>query len=191
MIPLQNRSRGMVRHPPRPSEQAESGSGRFILEEDWSEAYDSSDGFGDAWRSIHEENSEWPQGFKLFRRKLYFHEKICVPEEKIHAVLTAHHNWVGHIGVNRLFLEVDRRYQLPTGQDLKKTLQAIKKNCLVCQACDRPNWSANGPLNMTLIPAQFMQSVCLYVFFLCLSHNGKEKPLMHLCYVSTDIVGGS
>ena len=163
VIPPQNRSRGTLRHPPAPPAQAESGSDRFILEEDSSGAYDSSDGFGEAWHDIHEGN-EWPRGYKLFRGKLYFQEKLCVPEEKIQAVLTAHHNWVGHFGVDRLFLEVDRRYQLPPGCDLKRRLQAIKRNCLVCQASDRPNWTSNGPLTMTLIPAQFMQSVCLDVF---------------------------
>ena len=182
VIPPQNRSRGRWRQPPTPAESSEMGEDRFILDKDWAHSYDSSEGFGGAWGAIHDGASEWPPGCKLFRGKLYFHEKLCVPEDKIQVVLQSHHNWAGHIGVDRLFLEMDRRYQLPPGCDLKKKLQEIRKKCLVCQACERPNWSADGPLTMTVIPAQFMQSVCLDIFTMPVTQwKGETFDAVLLC----------
>ena len=50
------------------------------------------------------------------------------------------------------------------GHDMRKILQLVRKNCLVCQACDRPNWALKTHIAMTPIPERFMASVCLDVF---------------------------
>ena len=95
---------------------------------------------------------------------MYHHEKLCLPENLVRPVLRAHHEWLGHIGVDRLILEVGLRYEIPQGINLREILEDIKKRCQICQACDRPNWSARGPLSMTVVPSRFMASVALDVF---------------------------
>ena len=113
---------------------------------------------------IQSDPDQWPEGYKVFDRKLYFREKLCVPEDILRDVLRAHHEWLGHIGNARLCLDVDRRYVIPAGYDLRKMLQVVKRHCIVCQACDRPTTATKGKLAMTPIPDRFMASVCLDVF---------------------------
>ena len=136
----------------------------FILDWDWSAFYEASDGYGEVWKKLHGAQDPWPEGFKIIDGKLYRHEKLCVPEDIVTEVLRAHHEWLGHIGNDRLILEVDRRYELPPGFEFRKMLQNIRRNCLVCQACDRPNWALKNRIAMTPIPERFMASVCLDVF---------------------------
>jgi hypothetical protein len=59
-------------------------------------------------------------------------------------------------------LEVRRRYIF--AEDPKNLLRKIRKFCLVCQACDRPNWTKKALITMTPIPDWFMSSVSLDIF---------------------------
>ena len=164
VIPPGRRSRGPQRQLQSSAESRSEIADLYILDKDWSGWYAASNAFGEVWKKIHSEPDQWPAGYKVFDRKLYFREKLCIPEDILRDVLRAHHEWLGHLGNDRLSLEVDRRYELPSGYDLRKVLQNIKRHCLVCQACDRPNWASKGRLAMTPIPERFMASVCLDVF---------------------------
>ena len=135
-----------------------------VLDWDWSDEYEKSDAYNELWHEAHHKESDWPDGLKVFRNKLYYNERLCVPEALIQKVLQAHHEWLGHMGVERSFLELSRRFEFPPGENVKGILMRVKQNCLVCQACDRPNWALKGPIAMTLIPERFMASVCLDVF---------------------------
>ena len=94
-----------------------------ILDADWSSFYDDSPTFAVTWQQTRAPGSAWPEGYKLFNTKLYFMELLCVPEDVVEQVLTAHHEWMGHVGTDRLALEVSRRYIFPDGTDHKKILQ--------------------------------------------------------------------
>ena len=135
-----------------------------ILDRDWSDCYEKCSAFGERWRDVRASEPEWPEGYKIFRNKLYLVEKLCVPEALVVPVVRAHHEWLGHMGLERAILEISRRFEFPPQTELRKVLGEVKANCLVCQACDRPNWALKGPISMTPIPPLFMSSVCLDIF---------------------------
>ena len=154
----------------------------YILEEDWAEDYAQSPAFSQVWDSICRVGGEWPEGYKVFRGKLYSRERLCVPENLVQQVLSEHHDWVAHVGTDRLLVEVLRRYAIPEGIDTKKILQKVRRNCLVCQACDRPNWAMQRPISMTPIPDRVMVSVCLDVFTMPISEwQGQKYDAYLLC----------
>ena len=135
-----------------------------ILSEGWVSDYEVCETFGDPWGACVGGNSDWPEGYKVLEGKLYHQERLCVPTGLIWEVLRTHHDWVAHVGNDRLLPEILRRYELPAGYDIRGLLAEIRRSCLVCQACDRPNWSMKRPIAMTPIPDRFMASVCLDVF---------------------------
>ena len=138
--------------------------GVHILDHDWTEFYENCPYFGALWQEARAPDQNWPGEHKVFRSKLYWAEKLCVPDGLVLAVIKAHHEWLGHMGVERSILEVGRRFVFPPYVDPKVVLAEVKKNCLVCQACDRTNWPSKGPIVMTPILDSFMSSVCLDVF---------------------------
>jgi hypothetical protein len=135
-----------------------------ILDQDWSLDYETSPAFTDQWVMVAHGLGDWPEGYKVFNGKLYFQERLCVPENLVQDVLRIHHEWVAHVGNDRLLPEVCRRYHFPPDVDVKALLQKIRHLCLVCQACDRPTFSRRRPIAMTPIPDRFFSSVCLDVF---------------------------
>ena len=137
---------------------------KSLLDEDWSAYYEQCGTFADIWHRVTTSDGPWPEGYKLLAGKLYDMELLCVPQGLVERVLQEHHAWVGHVGVDRLALEVMRRYSFPIGVEHRAVLQKIRKYCLICQACERPNWATLGPLTMTPIPDRFMASVSFDVF---------------------------
>jgi hypothetical protein len=77
-----------------------------ILSQDWSLEYENDLAFTEEWTAITTGWGDWPSGFKLFSRKLYFRVKLCVPTTLVPDVLRVHHEWVGHVGNDRLLPEV-------------------------------------------------------------------------------------
>ena len=164
-IPPSRTSRGpasRVASDPRTTQEDRAPSS--ILFQDWSLEYETSLAFTDDWFAVTESLFDWPQGYKVLNGKLYFHEKLCVPESLVSDVLRIHHEWVAHIGNDRLVPEVHRRYHLPPGTNVEEILQDIRRLCLVCQACERPNFSRRRPIAMTPVPDRFFASVCLDIF---------------------------
>ena len=51
-----------------------------VLDLDWSDEYEKSDAFNEIWHEAHHVDPEWPEGLKIFRNKLYYNERLCVPE---------------------------------------------------------------------------------------------------------------
>ena len=161
--------------PPRPPQVP-------ILDHEWVKEYEVSPTFAEIWKKVQSTDQEWPYGHKIFRGKLYAFEKLCVPENLVEVVLRAHHEWLGHVGNNRLLVEIGRRYELPADCNAKEILQKVRKFCLICQACDRPNWALKGPIKMTPIPDRFMASLCLDVFSMPVAEwQGEQYDAFLMC----------
>ena len=141
-----------------------SSSELFVLDEDWSLAYESSTTFGPVWRACHVDGGKWEVGFQLIRGKLYRDGLLCVPGGFVERVLLAHHVMVGHPGIKRLKLEVRKRYIFPTGMNVEEIIGRVRRECLICQACDPPNRPFARPVRMSPIIEGFMSSVSLDVF---------------------------
>ena len=135
-----------------------------IMDADWSGEYQACPFFAEPWVQTVTGEVDWPRDYKVHRSKMYYQEKLCVPTGLVHEVLRIHHEWVGHVGNDRLLPEVLRRYYLPPSIRVGGVIQDIRRTCLLCQACDKPNFSRRRPLAMTPVPDRFMTSVCLDVF---------------------------
>ena len=136
-----------------------------ILQEDWTRAYEECPDFGELWEDTHDPKAkEWPKGYKVFRDKLLYQEKLCVPTNKVWTVLKAHHIWNAHQSGERLGADIYTKYELPALVDTMATIAKIKRHCLVCQACQAPTWSMKQPIVMTPIPPRVMMAVGIDVF---------------------------
>ena len=134
-----------------------------VLQENWDHDYFVCPTFSSWWVAIHS-GGEWPQGCKIFRKKMLFEEQLCVPTDRVVELIDAHHRWNAHQAPKRLLPELLRHYKFPEEVDVPKTVAAIKKGCQICQACEAPNRALKGPISMTPIPPRVFASVSLDVF---------------------------
>ena len=153
------------------------------MQEDWSEDYVKCNYFAAAWDQTHANDGSWPTPeFKLLKGKLYFLEQLCVPTDRVIQVIDGHHRWNAHQGEDRLLPDLFLHYLFPTEVDVAETLAAIKRSCLVCQACHPPNWALKGPIVMTPVPARVMSSVCLDIPDLPeVEYRGKKFGAFVIC----------
>ena len=107
---------------------------------------------------------EWPSEVILFKGKMYWLEKLCVPDSLILEVLRAHHAWAGHLGMDRLISETQLRYAMGKNGSLRhEVLQSIK-GCKICQATEPPRHPLKSKLSFTPVPERVMASVCIDIF---------------------------
>lgn len=147
-----------------PSKPQRRNRAQSILELDWAPDYASSARFQHVWHTIEHPKGGWPVGYKMLRGKLYYKERLCVPEAKVYQLCQEHHEHHGHLAAERLLPGLELRYEIAVGIDLLGMLGRVKRRCLVCQACQAPTWSAKQPIVMTPIPPRVMASVCLDIF---------------------------
>ena len=88
-----------------------------VEEIDWSPWYAKCPTYGEVWRVVCEGSRRapgytlyTPQGSKQEKRRLYFDHRLCVPWALVPYVLREHHE-LGHWGVEKLTLELLRRYR--------------------------------------------------------------------------------
>ena len=115
-------------------------------------------------KNLHDPAGEWPWGYKFADGKLYLDEKLCIPESLSLRVVMVHHAFCAHVAGQRLILEMSRRYEFSERIHVGALVDKVKRNCMVCQACERPNWAIQGEISMAPVPERFMASVCLDVF---------------------------
>ena len=135
-----------------------------VLAADWARSYLASPIYKKVWEQLHSPTGERPAGFKNLKGKLYYGEKLCVPEAEIWRLVREHHEWNGHVNNTKLAHDMELRFEFPPTVGVAKVLDRVRKNCLVCQASHPPNWSVKQPIVMTPIPPRVMSSVCLDVF---------------------------
>ena len=81
-------------------------------------------------------------------------------------IVEQHHIFLGHIGVKRLVKELSRRFVWPGSAEIEKIATAVRARCVICQACDHPNWNTRNAITPTPVPSHVMTSVALDVFSL-------------------------
>ena len=80
-----------------------------VLDQDWSAAYMHSDAWGGIWKQTQDVSVPWPPGVKVWGNKMYWAERLCVPEPYCEKCVAAHHQTKGHVGVERLIRELRHR----------------------------------------------------------------------------------
>jgi len=119
------------------------------------------------WRTIWEETQQetpWPQGYKVMDRKLVKDGVWCVPTGLTGRVLREFHMVAGHIGGARLWREVARHYQFANVDEAWGLSQKIQGLCAVCQACEHPHQPLKIKMEPKPVPAHIMTSVCIELF---------------------------
>ena len=163
----------------RPREPLESVNSEHVMDVDWMPWYEECPVGSVLLQATRSPEKEWPAGIRMEgddppRRKLYLHDRLLVPKGLTMQVLLAHHAAVGHMGVERMIFEVNRRYHLCEVKNLRQLLGEVLSQCQTCQACAPPNWSMHGPIEMSLVPARCMVSVALDVFSLPRVEYGRK-----------------
>ena len=153
-----------IQAPPTHPIRSWDEDGAQLLQEDWSDDYWLCSTFMDPWQSTQISEFDWPEGFKVLKKKMYHLERLCVPTDRVVNLITAHHRWNAHQGEERLVPDLFLHYEFPEDIDVPETVKEIKKSCLVCQACQAPTWPLKGPIDMTPIPPRVMTSVALDIF---------------------------
>ena len=138
----------------------------YIMDEDWSGAYLQSPCWRDAWHDIHDPDGEWPRGARLWDGKLYWTEKLCIPETLCLRIVAALHQTWGHVGIDKMIREVDRQCLFPTGMSSTQVVKQVKAACQVCQATEPPNWKVARKYDMTPVPDTIFASVSIDIFSL-------------------------
>ena len=95
---------------------------------------------------------------------MYRDEKLCVPEVFVHRVVREHHEATAHVVGKRLVTELSRRYVFPPTSDFRSWADCVRRECMVCQACEPPTFAVREEIHMTPVPDRFMDSVCLDIF---------------------------
>ena len=136
----------------------------LFLQHDWSDDYWACPIFAKCWEPTQISTEDWPEGFKVLKKKLYHLEQLCVTTNRVLSLTDAHHRWNAHQSEERLIPDLYLHYEFPNNLDIPGTVRHIKQSCLVCQACQAPTWPLKGPIDMTPIPPRVMTSVALDVF---------------------------
>lgn len=149
---------------------------------DWSVEYATSPCWRSTWEATQNPGVQWPEGVRLHLKQMLCDGRICVPEARVAQVVRDHHVSTGHVGVKRLVSDLQRRYAWPSTTRVFEVAQKVRRECVVCQACEHPNWSLRHPIVPTPVPAHVMSSVALDIFSLPeVEWRGETFDSMLLC----------
>ena len=105
----------------------------------------------------------WPKGFQVREGRMYLHGKLCIPTSLQAPWIREHHEFLGHVGPERLWYNLEEKVQWADQDKAKKIVFGIMAQCETCQACQRP-LTMQGPLEPTPIPSKIMDSVAIDMF---------------------------
>ena len=99
------------------------------------------------------------------RRRLILGNKICVPMAITPYVIREHHESVGHVGQEKLLLELPRHYNLAIeGKALKGLVHRLVSTCVLCQAYKQPARDLAVKARPRPVPSSVGDNVALDVF---------------------------
>eukprot|EP00667_Euglena_gracilis_P000113 EG_transcript_113 len=151
-----------------------------VWERDWGEAYSHCPTWKEKWVAT-KGDSIWPKGFKVLNGQLFFEEKLCVPESFQHLVIQEIHEFLGHVGPEKVWKHMAIRFVWADEKAAKQLNQNCSKNCSTCQASVRGE-SLKGPIESTPIPPALMTSVAIDLFRMPrVLHDGGEYDTLALC----------
>ena len=101
-----------------------------VLSEDWSNEYDLCPTHAVPWKATRDPDQGWPPGYKVYRGKLFLHERLCIPTLRVYDVVKAHHSWNAHQGSERAKADLKIHYEFPEGTKLDQVLTRVRQNCL-------------------------------------------------------------
>jgi transposase InsO family protein len=135
-------------------------------ESGWQVDYVNSPTLQDQWRATQDPAATWPLGVRLHLQQMIWEGRMCIPENRVEETIGLHHRTTGNVGIKRLVNDLMRRYQWPDPRMIQGLAQKVRRECIVCQACEHPNWSVKAPIVPTPVPTHVMSRVALDIFSL-------------------------
>ena len=124
---------------------------------------------------------DWPSGIKILKGQMFLEEKLCIPLCFQKQVVQENHEFLGHVGHERVWKHMSLRYAWADEKMAQDFCQECSKKCGVCQASSRGE-SFRGPVESTPIPPAPMSSVAIDLFKMPLVLlEGKEYNTMAVC----------
>ena len=152
-----------------------------VEEVDWTPFYESCPIFSTFWRETHDPDQIWPEKVKLFKNRLFFEEKLCVPMDLQKPYIRLYHDKLGHIGTERLWMGLNRTNFWADAHAARNFCERVARQCETCQACMRAT-HLKGPVEFTPIPPHIMSSVAIDLFHLPeVVWEGKPYDTIILC----------
>ena len=134
---------------------------------DWGKAYKSCPKWKQAWEDIEaakvDKTKSWPSGFQLNAGKLLLHQKIAVPTSLQQSLVWQYHNFLGHVGFERLWGHMERRLTWADESNARKLAKLVSQQCETCQAC-QPPLTLKTRIKPTPIPPHVMSHVAIDLF---------------------------
>ena len=130
----------------------------------WETEYGKCPTFGLPWKLTHGTAEGWPLGYSLHRSRLFWEGKTCIPWTLQNATVRQFHEFMLHVGPQRLWDKLSLIYHFAVPEKAKEFTWEVGNQCETCQACQRPS-AKEGPLAFTPIPPRIMESVAIDVFY--------------------------
>jgi hypothetical protein len=130
---------------------------------DWDAAYRRCPKWQCFYGMTQDPQCDWPKGFQVREDRMYLDGKECIPLSYQGPWIREHHDFLGHVGPDRLWYNIEDRVQWADKDKAKKAVFDMMKQCDTCQACQRPV-TLLGPLEPTMVPKHIMQSVAIDMF---------------------------
>ena len=89
------------------------------------------------WQDLHSPDVEWPEDMKLFQKKMYHLEKLCVPWGLQRSYIREQHGFVGHVGADRLWYHFQPTTEFSMESWAKRFTYKVMTQCGTCQATKR------------------------------------------------------
>lgn len=145
----------------------------------WARDYEICPRWGNTWKDF--QSGGWQTGFQVFKDRMFFEDRLCVPLSLQNWVVKDCHEFLGHVGSDKLWAHIEYRYSWANKSEAKKFVTRVGQICNACQACQRPR-ALGGALRHTPIPPAPMVSVAIDLFRLPLVRwEGVEYDMLAVC----------
>ena len=98
--------------------------------------------FSTVWKQVQgsqvNRNVPWPSGIQVHDGRLYKDQKWLVPSSLQKGFIRQHHDFLGHVGFERLWSHISHRFSWANDHEAKRTAEKVMEECEVCQACQPP-----------------------------------------------------
>ena len=162
-----------------PIETTPLGEG-LVWEREWGVAYLNCPTWMQKWKDA-QTATGWPAGIKVFKNRMFWEEKMCIPTCFQIEVIQENHEFLKHVGHDKTWKHMSRFYAWADEKKALKFSQECTKTCGVCQASSR-GVTLKGPIETTIIPPEPMSSVAIDLFKMPhVLYEGGEYNMMAVC----------
>ena len=154
------------------------------MDMEWEDAYRDCSTWGPVFEAVKDKGRQvdWPKGVTWELGRMYQDSLLCIPTSLESAVVAAHHLQTGHLGGQRLWREMQRRYTFAAPWTAERRCKRAQAECEICQACDPSRIPYKFPIEPTPISPFLMDSVALDLFALPeVTVGGQRYDTVALC----------